>query len=274
MERRHKMNTIYKCFPGGRHKVLTMSYDDGKPADLRLVRIFRTYGIKGTFHLNAGLYEDPQYGRIPLDQVRELYQGMEIACHTYTHPTIERCPMSQVIAQTLEDRKALEAIAGYPVRGMSYPNGSYTKEIEEAMKFCGIEYSRTVISTDDFAMPDNFMEWKATCHHNHHLLENGKRFMELNKTQYLYMMYVWGHSYEFDLQNNWELIESFCKMIGGRDDIWYATNIEIVDYLKAWDQLKFSADGSFVYNPTALELWVEVNKKHFCLESGKQTRIG
>ena len=268
------MNTIYKCFPGGRHKVLTMSYDDGKPADLRLVRIFRKYGIKGTFHLNAGLYEDPQYGRIPLDQVRELYQGMEIACHTYTHPTIERCPMSQVIAQTLEDRKALEVIAGYPVRGMSYPNGSYTKEIEEAMKLCGIEYSRTVISTDDFAIPDNFMEWKATCHHNHHLLENGKRFMELNKTQYLYMMYVWGHSYEFDLQNNWELIESFCEMIGGRDDIWYATNIEIVDYLKAWDQLKFSADGSFVYNPTALPLWVEVNKKQFCLKGGEQTQIG
>ncbi len=43
------------------------------------------------------------------------------------------------------------------------------------------------------------------------------------------MMYVWGHSYEFTNQNNWELMEDFCKLVGGRDDIWYATNIEIVD---------------------------------------------
>ena len=52
------MNTIYKCFPLGKHKVLTMSYDDGKAADIRLTEIFRRYGIKGTFHLNAGLYDD------------------------------------------------------------------------------------------------------------------------------------------------------------------------------------------------------------------------
>ena len=266
------MNTIYKCFPGGRHKVLTMSYDDGKPEDERLVSIFRQNGIKGTFHLNAGLYDD-QHGRLPLARVRELYEGMEIACHTYTHPTIERCPLSQVIVQTLEDRKALEAIAGYTVRGMSYPNGSYTKEIEEAMRMCGIEYARTVISTHDFAMPDYFMEWKATCHHNQNLLEDGKRFLALNKTQYLYMMYVWGHSYEFTNHNNWELIEEFCRMMGGHEEIWYATNIEIVDYLKAWDQLQFSADGSFCHNPTATELWVEVNKEHFSIQPGSTQRL-
>ncbi len=267
------MDTIYKCFPGGRHKVLTMSYDDGKPEDVRLVEIFRKNGIKGTFHLNAGLYGDPEKGRLPLEQIRELYDGMEIACHTYTHPTIERCPMSQVIAQTLEDRKALEAVAGYTVRGMSYPNGSYTKEIEEAMRLCGIEYSRTVAETQGFAMPDNFMEWKSTCHHNHNLLENGRRFLDLNKTQYLYMMYVWGHSYEFRTHDNWELIEEFCEMMGGQDNIWYATNIEIVDYLKAWDTLRFSADGTFCYNPSATPLWVEVNKKHYCVEPGTQLRF-
>ena len=82
------MDMIYKCFPGGCHKVLTMSYDDGKPEDVRLVEIFRKNGIKGTFHLNAGLYGDPEKGRLPLEQIRDLYEVMEIACHTYTHPTI------------------------------------------------------------------------------------------------------------------------------------------------------------------------------------------
>ena len=47
--------TIYTCFPGGKHKVLTMSYDDGQIHDRRLIEIFNKYGIKGTFHLNSGL---------------------------------------------------------------------------------------------------------------------------------------------------------------------------------------------------------------------------
>ena len=160
------MNTIYKCFPGGKHKVLTMSYDDGRPEDVRLVALFKKYGIKGTFHLNAGLYDDPARLRNPKEQIKELYEGMEIACHTYTHPTIARCPSTEVVKQTITDREALEAIAGYTVRGMSYPNGSYSREVEEAMRVCGIEYARTVWATGKFDMPDNWMCWNPTCHHD------------------------------------------------------------------------------------------------------------
>ena len=39
------MNKIYGCFPGGKHKALTMSYDDGKEDDKRLVALFNKYGI-------------------------------------------------------------------------------------------------------------------------------------------------------------------------------------------------------------------------------------
>ena len=88
-----KLPTIYTCFPGGKHKVLTMSYDDGKLEDRRLISIFNKYGIKGTFHLNSGLEMDT---RIPTSEYQELYKGHEVSCHTLTHPTIARCPMEQV----------------------------------------------------------------------------------------------------------------------------------------------------------------------------------
>ena len=48
---------IYTCFPGGKHKVLTMSYDDGRLEDRRLVELFNRYGIRGTFNLNIHLYK-------------------------------------------------------------------------------------------------------------------------------------------------------------------------------------------------------------------------
>jgi peptidoglycan/xylan/chitin deacetylase (PgdA/CDA1 family) len=265
------MIKIYHCFPGGKHKVLTMSYDDGKHADRRLVALFNQYGVKGAFHLNAGLMEQPE--RIPASEIKALYQGHEVSAHTFTHPTIARCPLDQVAQQVLEDRKALEAIVGYPVRGMSYPNGSYSQRIMDLLPHLGIEYSRTVGNSDDFAMPANLFAWKATCHHNHNLMDLARKFTGLFKTQYFYMMYVWGHSYEFDNDNNWELIEEFCRFIGGREDIWYATNIEIVDYLKALDNLKFTAAGDLVYNPAAFPVWISADDNIVELPGGVLTEL-
>lgn len=252
---------IYVCFPGGKHKVLTMSYDDGKQEDRRLVEIFNRHGIKGTFNVNSGLNNDP--ARIPQEEYRELYQGHEVACHTVSHPTIARCPLSGVAEEVLEDRKRLEAVMGYPVRGLAYPNGSYSKEICDMLPALGIRYGRVVGNSDNFAMPEDFLHWQATCHHNHRLLELGQQFVDLTKKQYLYMMYVWGHSYEFTNNDNWEVMEDFCALAGGRDDIWYATNIEIVDYMDVVKMAQFAADGSFVYNPCVQSLWICVDDKEF-----------
>ena len=184
------MNKIYACFPGGKHKVLTMSYDDGKKQDRRLVSLFNEYGIKGTFNINGGIEGDER--RIPFEEYKALYEGHEVACHTWSHPTIERCPLTMVAQEIIEDRKKLEAMTGYPVRGLAYPNGSYSREIIDMLPALGIRYGRIVGNTDDFKLPENFLEWKATCHHNHNLLELGQQFVDLHKKQYLYCMYVWG----------------------------------------------------------------------------------
>ena len=114
-----------------------------------------------------------------------------------------------------------------------------------------------------FELPDNLYEWKATCHHNHRLLELGEQFCSLTKKQYLYMMYVWGHSYEFGRDNNWAIMEKFCEMTGHRDDIWYATNIEYVSYMEAAKRLVYAYDLSFVYNPSAMSVWICVNNDNY-----------
>lgn len=265
------MNKIYYCFPGGKHKVLTMSYDDGKLEDRQLISIFNKYGIKGTFHINAGLFADER--RIKPNEIKELYKGHEVSAHTYTHPTIARCPKETIVEQIMEDRKGLEAIVGYPVRGLSYPNGSYNKQIREVLPHLGIEYARIVGNSNNFEMPDDFLVWQATCHHNADLMKRAQEFANLSKTQYLYMMYVWGHSYEFPRDNNWNLMEEFCEYISNRDDIWYATNIEIVDYMNATKALRFSASGDQVYNPSVQPVWLNVNGKIVVAESGKLVNL-
>ena len=54
-------------------------------------------------------------------------------------------------------------------------------------------------------------------------------------------------------------MEGFCAMMEGKDDIWYATNIEIVDYLEDAKRLRFTAAGDKVYNPNAQSVWLEVD---------------
>ena len=266
------MNKIYCCFPGGKHKALTMSYDDGRTQDRRLVEIFNQNGIRGTFNLNSGLWE--RNDRIDPAEIPTLYAGHEVACHTVTHPTIARCPLPEVAREVLDDKAWLEQKTGYPVRGLAYPNGSLSEEITRLLPACGIRYARVVGSSESFALPENPYRWQATCHHNHRLLELGEEFLGLFKKQYLYLMYVWGHSYEFDNNNNWDVIESFCKMMGGKEDIWYCTNIEYMDCMDAFGRLQFAADNSFVYNPNAADCWISVNDgQPVCIPGGKTVRL-
>lgn len=252
---------VYICFPEGKAKALTMSYDDGKIQDERLIGIFNKYGIKGTFNLNYGLMDKEQTPpRIPKNKVKSLYEGHEVATHCMTHPTIERCPLTEVAQEILDDRKGLEELTGKLVRGHAYPNGSYSEEIKQLFRQLGIAYGRVVPSVPNFALPTDPLEWHPTCHHNDpKLMEHAKFFADFQKKQYLKLMYVWGHSYEFDNANNWEVMEEFCKYMGGREDIWYATNIEIIDYMAAARNLKFSADNEKVYNPNAQSIWLQID---------------
>lgn len=254
---------VYHCFPGGKFKALTMSYDDGRIEDERLVSIFNQYGIKGTFNLNAGLFEEPK--RLSREKVKELYKGHEIATHCYTHPTIARCPLVEVAREILKDREELEALTGGLVRGHAYPNGSYSEEIKDLFKKLGIAYGRVTRALPDgregYALPDDPLEWQPTCHHSApDLMEKGQWLLDTQAKQYLRLMYVWGHSYEFTNDNNWEVIEDFCRLMGGHEDIWYATNIEIIDYMEVLNRLKFSADNEKVYNPSAQSAWLEVDR--------------
>ena len=263
------IKNIYVCFPGGKHKVVTMSYDDGREEDRRLVEIFNKYGIKGTFNINGMLSSDD---RVKPEEYKELYKGHEVASHTALHPTIARCPDEQILQQVLEDRRILESFVGYPVRGLAYPNGSVNERITQMLPFAGIRYGRTVHSTHTYAMPDNYMLWDPTTHHNHpEAMDLAKAFTALFKTQYLYMMYIWGHSYEFTDKNNWDRIEELCKILGGREDTWYATNIEIYDYMNEASRLQTSVDGSFTYNPSAFDIYLEVDGDKYLCKSGEVT---
>ncbi len=265
---------VFDLYPEGKKKALTMSYDDGHTADRRLLEIFNKYGIRGTFHLNAHNYtkENPSFSP---SELTELYKGHEISAHTYSHPFPNSLPREALIQEILKDREVLEKASGYPVRGMSYPFGQYNKDVIALFKSLGMEYSRTCKSTNGFGIPEDFMEWHPTCHHKHDLLAKLEAFKNPSngRVPHLMLFYVWGHSFEFDNNNNWDLIESFCKEASGLDDVWYATNIEIVDYITALRSLRFGINQDVVYNPSALTCWFTSDGKEIKVAPGETVRF-
>ncbi len=173
------MPKILLCFPEGKHKALTMSYDDGMTADRKLVSIFNRYGIKGSFHLNAGMFGTGN--RLTEEEAAALYEGHEVSAHTLTHPTIARCPKEQIVHEVMEDRKGLEHLVGYSVRGNLTRTDHLTKKLNGCFPLWESNYAPVVQTTGDFSMPDDWPEWKPTCHHNDRLLSARRHSSVFNK---------------------------------------------------------------------------------------------
>jgi len=229
--------------PEGKTKVLTFSYDDEVTQDRRFVEILNKYGLKCTFNLNSGTFGltgkcthykngvTVDHNKIERDEAKELYKGHEIAVHTVNHPHPDKLSDDEFRKEVADDKAALTEIAGYEVKGMAYPYGYFDKRLENIMEECGIVYSRTVEDTYNFSIPKNFLEWHPTINFG----EKGfdelvDKFLEDSEEPKLF--YIWGHTYEFDAYNSWDRFEEFCKKIAGREDVLYATNMEVYNMCK------------------------------------------
>ena len=223
-------------------KAITFSYDDGVTQDIRLIEILDKYGLKCTFNLNSellGLSGSLIRGGVKVNhtknstnEIAEIYKNHEIAAHTPTHTCLLELADDEVIRQVEEDRKNLQDISGKQVVGMAYPGGgvNFDEHIAELIrKNTGIKYARTTMSSYCFDLQKNLFTFKPTVYHTDwdKMIQLGAEFIQL-ETEIPKLMYIWGHSYEFDINDSWDRFEKFCQMISGRDDIFYGTNSEVL----------------------------------------------
>ena len=276
----------YIRFPNFKQKAVTLSYDDGVRQDKRLISIMQQYGLKGTFNINGGLFAESydgetEKGRMTKQEALALYlpSNMEVAIHGYKHLSLPAVDSELAMHDVIADRAALENMFGRVIKGMAYANGAYDDEVVDMLKKAGVSYSRTTISTEKFDIPTDWLRLPATCHHkNPRLMELAKEFVEQKEPAYywskkLQLFYMWGHSYEFDTDDNWDVIEKFAEYIGNREDIWYATNGEIFEYLQAAERLELSVDGTFVKNPTSTDIYIDFIYQRWIIPAGQTVKI-
>ncbi len=273
------MRYFFLRFPGGKYKAVTLSYDDGCETDIRFAETVTKYGLKCTFNM---MNTDTLTPAVIKDKI--LGRGHEVAVHCANH----RAPGAQRALAGIKDvlgcRLSLERDLGVIIRGMAYPdtgitlfsNGADYENIKRYLKDLGIVYARTLGGDNDsFALPTDFHAWMPSARHaNPKTLEYIDEFAALSDHVYLprrdaKLFYMWGHSYEFDKSANWDYLDTVCEKLAALNDTWFATNMEIYDYVSAYNSLIFSADETMVYNPSLLDIWFDADTKPYVIKSGE-----
>ena len=280
---------IEMLFPEGKTKAVILSYDDGEMQDRQLVALLNKYNLIGTFHLNSNkLGTDSYYNYLNKKEIKELFKGHEVSVHSANHPNLPDISKVDVIYEIVEDRKELERLVGYPVRGMAYPFGNTNDAVIEAIKGTGIEYARTVGDSYNFDIPKDFLRWHPTIH------QFGKAYWETNQpekdkkelaqfyktiddfmnTKELALLDIWGHSWEMGSdQKKWEEAEKFLKQLANKPTIYYTKQIDVVDYITAFRNLKFSVDKNIVFNPSAINVCFKINNTVYTVAAGTTKTI-
>lgn len=283
------MKAIFMRYPGGKAKAVTFSYDDGVIQDVRLAELFDRYGMKCTFNFTG---ERPGRFTFTSEEIREhfLSKGHEIAVHGAYHRASGNIRPIEGIREVLDCRLVLEEKCGRIIRGMAYPDTGITQmggatsyeRIRSYLIDLDIAYARTLSGDNDrFQLPEDFYAWMPNAHHNNpQIMEYVDRFLNLDLSTKAYhakrnarLLYIWGHSYEFDRHDNWDRMEAICQALANREDIWYATNMEICEYVQAYRRLIYSANGGKVYNPTVKTIWLDDGGEIYCVKPDETIEI-
>ena len=269
------MSMIKRLYPGGKPKAFSVSYDDGVLQDVRFVALLNQYGLKGTFNLNSGLMKTKfswvhengmTVTRLPEDVVSALYEGHEVASHTCTHPYMDNLSEGEILGQMAADRFFLEKLLGREVKGFAVPFLYYSPLIAKCAREVGFEYARISEETNGYTLPDDPYWWRGGKFHWDDDLES---YVDgfLKTDEELALCQIVGHSYDLDVLNMWDRMESVLRRVAEDEDVLPMTNLELVRYA-AGMKLAQITDRE-IRNGSSMALWFRVDGKAICLQPGE-----
>ena len=212
-------------------KYFTLSYDDGLEQDKQTIALMKKYGIRGTFNLNSamlgeksnieyvgtigfknvapsivkkGFIKTGPANRIPADEIRQVYEGFELATHSAHHVNMKKLSREETEAELLRDREVLSQYTDLPVVGHAFPFGSKNPALIEILRENDFLYARALGNTkgkgeDRFAFPENQLDFAPTCWQtDRNIKELFQEFLSITTTKGDMLFYMWGHGYEFD----------------------------------------------------------------------------
>lgn len=255
-----------------------MTYDDGVMQDVRLASLLNRYGIKGTFNLNSGLMEiefewihenGMTVKRLSRQAVAGLYDGHEVASHTLNHPYMSSLSRDEILREMTVDKRNLETLFGRAVAGFAVPFDYYDERIAECARQSGFAYARMSEVTNGYCPWQDPFHWKCGFYH---IMPGLREYVDgfLDSDEELALCQIVGHSYDLDALQLWEVTEGIFRRVSEREDIWLATNLDIVMYLQAMEKLVITDEA--VINNSQDDLWLVIDGKMKVVHPGETMR--
>ena len=122
--------------------IVTTSWDDGDPLDLRIAEMLQQRNLWGSFYIPILGYDGrPTMGP---DSLRVLAaQGYELGAHGVSHHTLPKFRAKELTREVRMCKTHLQDILGEEVQMFCYPKGRYSARVIREVKKAGYAGART-----------------------------------------------------------------------------------------------------------------------------------
>ncbi|MDP7036228.1 MAG: polysaccharide deacetylase family protein [Planctomycetota bacterium] len=239
--------------------LITTSWDDGHPLDLRVAELVEKYGQTATFYVPRQYMDD----RLSDSEICDLAERHEVGSHTLTHPNLPDIDLSEAKREIVDSKTWLEDLTGRPISTFCYPRGLATPSLRDLVAEAGYGLGRTVETyhldpgPDLYCLPTTLhlypypvrpITWKAfaaktlpfrTAWRNRSRLGLSRRAL-LNRRHLVRSLldkaaatggvwHLWGHSWEIERYDLWDFLEEILELAASYETGQSVTNSGILE---------------------------------------------
>lgn len=237
--------------------LVTTSWDDGHPLDLRIADLLGRYGLTGTFYIPR----DVGWPTMTAGEIREIASGFEVGAHTLDHTPLKQARNDEALHQLSGSRAWIEDVTGKPCRVFCFPGGEYRRKQLALVRRAGYLAARTIelLSTDLPRHVEGLALIPTTVQaYPHSPLTYAKNALKRRSLVNLFraralssrcdweklagklleralrhggVFHLWGHSREIEQEHQWDKLEKLLATIAvQKDKVKSMTNSELGSY--------------------------------------------
>lgn len=240
----------------GKQKIVTTSWDDGHPLDLKLADVLAEYGINGTFYVPL---HNAQREVMGPNSILELDGRFEVGGHTDSHVDLRRIAGEFLDDEVGAAKQKLQDLLGRSISMFCYPKGKHNRRVRSAVERAGFIGART---TQEFSTEcaRDALQMPTTLHAFPHppwirmrhalLTKNGRGILCLSRTGVTKkwceiacdlfeemlenggVWHLWGHSWEIEEYNLWDDLKIVLEIVAHRKEVSYLTNSQVIQQVR------------------------------------------
>ena len=236
-------------------RIVTTSWDDGDPGDLRVAELLHSRGLAGTFYIPL---ISPRGGKTldPADLKSLRSGGFEIGAHGVSHRVLTELSPEELVGEVRVCKSRLEDTLSEPVKMFCYPKGRFNKSVIRQVKEAGYKGARTTrmlrqgLDFDPFQMPTSLLVHPNTRMLYAKNLVRGRNIGGLFNyvTQFIRLdswtaigkilfdrvlreggvWHLYGHSWEIEQGGLWDDLAEILDHVCRRQGVLYLPNNEVL----------------------------------------------